>query len=214
MTVHIIALRPMWVSWFVSIQFPPVNIIPPLVLQRQHAVWNDTQKWLHNTPNCFILERDCRGKPSLHHSCEISVCKEVRLQQRHICYVTANHGFYPISYEMLTSAGQHQKHKHWKLTSCFLLKGAQIRAGKMICLFMENKQKQFNFKGTNYLQGQTAENIVDMLTVIRKSGSGFGETTKCSPQHLQLRERDLPVSCVLLNQLWGEDKKHVVHQNT
>ena len=37
---------------------------------------------------------------------------------------------------------------------------------------------------TNYLQGHTAENIVDVLTVIREGSSGFSETAECSAQHL------------------------------
>lgn len=38
-----------------------------------------------------------------------------------------------------------------------------------------------SFQVTDYLQGQTTENIVDMLTVIREGSSGFGETAECSP---------------------------------
>lgn len=52
-----------------------------------------------------------------------------------------------------------------------------------------------------YLQGQTAENILDVLTVIWKGSGGFGKIVECSPQHLQLRERNLPLPCVLLNKL-------------
>lgn len=64
----------------------------------------------------------------------------------------------------------------------------------------------------DYLQGQAAENIVDVLTVIREGSSGFGETAECSPQHLQLRKRNLPLSCVLLNQLCGKNTE--MYNNT
>ncbi len=62
-------------------------------------------------------------------------------------------------------------------------------------------QKSKIFILTNHSQGQTAENIVDVLTVIGEGSSGFGETAERSPQHLQLRQRNMPLSCVLLNQL-------------
>lgn len=50
-----------------------------------------------------------------------------------------------------------------------------------------------------HLQRQTTENILDVLTVVWKAGCGSGEAADRSPQHLQLREGNLPLTCVLLN---------------
>lgn len=47
---------------------------------------------------------------------------------------------------------------------------------------------------------------MDVLAVIGEGSRGFGKAAESAPQHLQLGERNLPVTCVFLNQLLG--KKH------
>lgn len=54
---------------------------------------------------------------------------------------------------------------------------------------------------TGYSQGQTAEDMLHMLAVIGEGCGGLGEAAQCGPEDLELREGDLPVAGVLLNQL-------------
>lgn len=67
-----------------------------------------------------------------------------------------------------------------------------------------------------YSQGQTAENILDVLTGIRKGSCGFGKTAESSSQHLELRQRNMPLAGVFLNQLSRKQqsehiKTHIYH---
>lgn len=57
----------------------------------------------------------------------------------------------------------------------------------------------------NSLQGKAADNVVDVLAVMGEGSRGFGKTTESRPQHLQLGKRNLPVTCVFLNQLLGRN---------
>lgn len=61
-----------------------------------------------------------------------------------------------------------------------------------------------------YVQGKAAEDIVDVLAVIGEGGRGFGKAAESTPQHLQLRKRNLPVTCVFLNQLLGGGNTHTL----
>lgn len=44
---------------------------------------------------------------------------------------------------------------------------------------------------------------MDVLAVIGEGSRGFGKAAESAPQHLQLGKRNLPVTCVFLNQLLG-----------
>lgn len=196
--------------------------MPFLVLQCQHAVWNDTQKWLYTTATWFILKRDCRGKPSLCHCCKISVMGHS--YNKHIfaiVVVTANHGFYPIIYEMLTNAGPHQKHQHWQLT--VLYRSWRIVLSAKRC---QNKSGKYGMPG-HWKQTKTIQFQRNKLLTRPDcwEHSGHADSHQGKQQWLWWNykvqstapsaEGEGPASVLCTPQpTVREGQKHVAHQNT
>lgn len=54
---------------------------------------------------------------------------------------------------------------------------------------------------------------MDVLAVIGEGGRGFGKAAESAPQHLQLGKRNLPVTCVFLNQLLEGKHTHACDIN-